>query len=243
MRLLGWRAVIIAAATARLAAAQRSTGDPVVAGDGGGLEESLACSKQPLIPLNRESLVTVSAILASNYRITNCSAANLNGPNGIGPCLFDLGFEGYVHALESAGMHILQRACACVVILLQDGRKQLCTFCRQRNLAGWRCYRHGGRSRLRPFGRSTLSVLCTHHTYLQYDSLIRTQRIHAHAHAALTQLRAGGSAGGLGLPQPVRPQHVQGLEVRQIPHWCVEDYSVLLLAPVRPCVGQRALQE
>lgn len=71
----------------------RQTGDPIVAGEGGGLEDEFACSKQPLSPLNKATLLTDGAILASNYEITSCSEDNIE-ENGIGPCLFDLGFEG-----------------------------------------------------------------------------------------------------------------------------------------------------
>ena len=73
--------------------AQRSSGDPIVAGDGGGLEDALACTKQPLVPLNIATLTGPGSILSANYEITSCSALSL-ATDGIGPCLFDLGFEG-----------------------------------------------------------------------------------------------------------------------------------------------------
>ena len=76
------------------ALAQRQAGDPIVAGDGGGLEDAAACAKQPLVPLNLETLLGAGSILATNYNIQSCSPSNLNS-DGIGPCLFDLGFEGF----------------------------------------------------------------------------------------------------------------------------------------------------
>lgn len=71
--------------------AQRVAGDPVTAEEG--LEDNLACSKQLLTPLNNDFFLSEGLILSTLYSITSCSAASLS-ENGIGPCLYDLGFEG-----------------------------------------------------------------------------------------------------------------------------------------------------
>ena len=74
-------------------AQDRQDGDPVVAGDGGGLLAEELCGKYDLIPLNREYLISQSAGLVAEHGITSCSAENLIN-EGVGGCLFDLGFEG-----------------------------------------------------------------------------------------------------------------------------------------------------
>lgn len=74
-----------------LVSAQRQAGDPVTTEEG--LEDAFACSQQALTPLNKLFFLTDGIILSTLYSITSCSEANLQ-EDGIGPCLYDLGFEG-----------------------------------------------------------------------------------------------------------------------------------------------------